>query len=50
LNENVEASWLLKKDFIKEEVDIRIESLKSDLDQLREDLFMQIDKEYDDQM
>jgi hypothetical protein len=46
----VETSWSLRKDFIKGEIDIRVESLKNDLDNLRDDLFSQIDKEYDEQM
>ena len=41
---------MFEKDNIKAEIDIRIEYLKSDLDQLREDLFSEIDKEYDVQM
>ena len=50
MNDNVETSWSLKKGFIIDDIDIRIESLKSDLDNLREEMLKEVDREYDAQM
>lgn len=45
--ENLQEIWMTKRDFIKDEIDQRIESLKYELDNIRDAMFIQVDKEYD---
>ena len=47
INENLQQIWMVKRDFIKSEIDERVESLKCDLDNIRDAMFSEVDKECD---
>jgi len=49
MSENIKESWSSRKSLIIDDIDVRVESLKSDLDKFREDMLTELDEE-DSQM